>query len=289
MENEKEYKYKVMTDDNLVVTKRIPADTGRQNQGVYRNKRDGIWKPNLGIRRKDFKATKHSAAMYGEYIASLLCKKIGFQACDVEMLKRNIELPYSKSRRTVEVPGVISYIDLDVSKGEQLIQAISLLAWYKSEHNDEYIKIMNQSKEDSEKLEYCFSINNSSNNNNIELIIPAFEAYLREKGNASEEQIAKMRQDLINMVVFDCRFGNPDRNDENYGLKVSKYGVSLYPLFDNERILGFAEAVEDIEKYSGARLQEHIDTDITSRMGISSQVEKLRLSSNAYIFIYNLS
>ena len=68
-------------------------------------------------------------------------------------------------------------------------------------------------------------------------------------------------------------------------MEISKDGFRLYPTFDNEYILGFSEFVEDLEKFSGARLQEHIDKDLTSRMGITSQVTKIGYQSMlTYLF-----
>ena len=275
MSEERDYKYKLDLVDNVIVIGRIFSDAGRQNQRVLRNKRECVWKPNLVIRKKDMKRVKTSAAMYGEFIAHLLQKKIGFPSCDVDILRRNIVLPFSKSGRKVEVPGCISYLDLKRENAEDLVQAINILAWYKMEHYDDYVKIMNPLGLDIAPNDRLLDVNNESNNNNIELIIPAFEAYAREVAGASEEKVTALRQDLINMVVFDCRFGNTDRNDENYGLAVSLNDMRLYPSFDNEYFLGMSESVEEIEMYSAARLQEHIDKDLTSRMGVSSQVSKL--------------
>lgn len=284
MSEEKDYKYKLDVDDDVLVIGRIYSDAGRQNQRVIRNGREGVWKPNLGMRKKDFKFTKTSAAMYGEFIAHLLQRKIEFPTCDVDILNRNLVLPRSKSGRKAEVNGCISYLELQ--PGEDLVQAINVLAWYKTEHHDEYVKIMNPlGLEDINEMDRMFDINNDKNNNNLELIIPAFEAYAREKCSANEEKVAQLRQDLINMVVFDCKFANPDRNDENYGLAISPNSLRLYPSFDNEYILGMSEFVEDLEKFSAARLQEHIDKDLTSRMGVSSQVEKLGYQSMlTYLF-----
>lgn len=282
MAEERDYKYKVELNDSVMVLKRIYSDAGRQNQEVMVNDTKGVWKPNLGMRKKDFKFTRTSAAMYGEFIANLLQEKIGFPSCKVEMVKRNLVLPRSASGKTVEVPGCISYMDL--KEGETLVQTINVLAWYKREHPNEYVEIMNPLGEHFEG-DHEISIYNEKNNNNIELVIPAMETYVKERCNATPEQIQQLRQDIINMVVFDCKFGNTDRNDENYGISISQDGFRLYPTFDNEYILGFPEYVEDIEKFSGARLQEHIDKDLTSRMGITSQVSKIGYQSMlTYLF-----
>lgn len=282
MSEERDCKYKVELNDSVMVLNRVYSDAGRQNQEVMNNSQKGYWKPNLGMRKKDYKFTKTSAAMYGEFIAHILQEKIGFPSCKVEMLKRNLVLPRSASGKTAEVPGCISYIDLN--EGETLVQAINVLAWYKTEHPKEYVEIMNPLGEHSEG-DHEISIHNENNNNNIELVIPAMEAYAKERCNATPEQIQQLRQDIINMTVFDCKFGNTDRNDENYGIAISKDGFRLYPTFDNEYILGFSEFVEDLEKFSGTRLQEHIDKDLTSRMGITSQVTKIGYQSMlTYLF-----
>lgn len=231
IDEKRKYKYTLKSDNDLLITGRIYSDAGRLNQKVYRHGKKGVWKPNLGMRKKDFKYTKISAAMYGELIAYLIHKKIGFPACEVEILKRNIVIPRSKSGKTAEVPGCISYVELE--NDEVLRQAIDVLAWYKDKHYDDYLQIMNPLGEDVNKIGYSLDVNNEANNNNIELIIPAMEAYAREVGQVDEEQIDRLRQDIINMVVFDCKFGNIDRNDENYGLKISKDKMSLYPAFDN--------------------------------------------------------
>lgn len=279
---EKEYKYKLETKENITGLQKIYSDAGRQNQEVKVDGKYGIWKPTLGIRKNDLKRTKTSAAHYGEFIAYLLYKKIGFPACRVELLKRKLLVPRSKSGKFVEVPGCISYKELE--DNEDLVQAINIISWYKEEHYDEFVAITDQLNQ-YDKDDHRISKHNESNNNNIELIIPAFEAYIRERCGASQEDCDKLRQSLIDMIVIDCKFANTDRNDENYGLAISKDNQRFYPVFDNEYILGFSEFVEDIEKYSGARLQEHIDTDLTSRMGISSQVSKLGYKSvMTYLF-----
>ena len=89
MAEERDYKYKVKLNDSVMLSKRIYSDAGRQNQEVIVNNAKGVWKPNLGMRKKDFKFTKTSAAMYGEFIAHILQEKIGFPSCKVEMVKRN--------------------------------------------------------------------------------------------------------------------------------------------------------------------------------------------------------
>lgn len=280
--SEKEYKYKIETKDDIIGLQKIYSDAGRQNQEVKVGNKRGIWKPTLGVRKSDLKRTKISAAHYGEFIAYLIYKKIGLPVCEVEIIKREMLLPRSQSGKTAGVQGCISYKALE--PGEDLVQAINILSWYKIHHYDEYRAIIDPLNQ-YEDNDYRISRDNDGNNNNIELIIPAFETYVRERCGATQEDCDNLRQTLIDMVVADCRFSNTDRNDENYGLAISKKGHRFYPVFDNEYILGFSEFCQDIEQYSGARLQEHIDKDLTSRMGISSQVSKIGYQSMlTYLF-----
>ena len=280
--SEKEYKYKLETKENISGLQKIYSDAGRQNQEVKVNNKRGIWKPTLGIRRSDLKRTKISASHYGEFIAYLLYKRIGLPVCEVEMLKRKMLVERAKPQRCVDVPGCISYKALD--SDEVLVPAINILSWYRDNHYEEFVAIVDQLNR-LEPSDYRLQKWTDSNDDNIELIIPAFEAYIRERCGASQEDCDKLRQLLIDMTVADCKFSNTDRSNENYGLAISKNTHRFYPVFDNEYILGFSEFTEEIVKYSGARLQEHIDKDLTSRMGISSHNSKIGyLAMMTYLF-----
>lgn len=269
----RDYRYKVELADDIINVRRIYGDTKRQNWEILRKGRKGIFKPTLNVREKDLKVTRRTASEYGEFIASLIAKQISIPACDVELVRKRMYYSRSKSGKSEIVPGCISYSDL--KDGESLVLAINILAWYKSEHEDEYFKIMDPLGL-YDKNDYSIDPNNASVNNNLELVIPAFEAYIKEVCGGTQEDCDEIRQSIIDMVTFDCRYANRDRNDENYGLGIGPDGkVRFYSIFDNEYILGFSEVEEDILKYSAARLQEHINKDLYSTMGISSKPTKI--------------
>ena len=124
----------------------------------------------------------------------------------------------------------------------------------------------------------------TSSYNNIDVIIPALSFYLSDQLKCSEEEINRIREEFIQMVVFDCAFGNSDRNDENWGIiirdpdKDSKSPkVSIYPMFDNEKILGFMERKELVEKLltDEKLVKEFSETFLESRMGFKSTSEKV--------------
>ena len=53
------------------------------------------------------------------------------------------------------------------------------------------------------------------------------------------------KQDFIDMVVYDIKLLNPDRGLENWFIRQNKStkAIDLYPMFDNEMILGFDDDI----------------------------------------------
>ena len=280
MEKKSNYIYKVELASDVREMRRVYGDSSRQNMEVQRNNRKGIFKPTLNLRNKTVTIPegKKTDCEHGEFIASKICKAVGIPCCDVDIIKKFIVNPRSRSGKGNIVPGVISYIDLE--PGESLINATQILSWYKYEHFDEYKKIIDPlGKAEKNDFSYRMSINNDEHYNNIELIIPAFMAYITEHCGGSMKRAEDVRQSIIDMCMFDCRCANRDRHDENYGLAVGKKGGRFYPLYDNEYILGFSEQTADIGKYSATALQEHINKDLYSVIGVSSKPTKITPSS----------
>lgn len=285
MGEEKDYKYKLEQFHDIKVIKKIYSDANRQNFLVYRNGKKGVFKPTLNLRAKtvDVAAGRKTCAEYGEFIAHKILEQIGIPSCDVEILQRYMVNPRSQSGKGNYVPGVISYIDLE--DGEVLKSASDVIFNYKETHRDEFESIVDPLS--VEKGSYRTSLDNGVQNNNIEVIIPALLSYVREIPGTTEEQVQEIKQQFIDMVMFDCRFANRDRHDDNYGLAIQEgnKGIRFYPLFDNEYILGFSEQTADISKYSAARLQEHLKKDLYSVMGVTSKPTKFDASSMvAYLF-----
>lgn len=283
MGEEREYAYKLERDDSIREVRRVYTDSNRRISEIIRNGRHGIFKPTLNLRAKtiDIAQGKKTCSEYGEFIGHKALEKMGIESCDVEMVKRFLKNPRSKSGKGNEVPGAISYIHLE--DGEDLVPAMTVISKYKYDHEDEYIKIVNPLgiyDNDPHRIHP----ENEDQNNNIEVIIPAFMQFVRDNGGTEEEAEA-VKKRIIEMTVFDCRMANRDRHDENYGMARGNGKVRFYPLYDNEYMLGFSEPIADIEKYSAARLQEHITRDLYSVMGVTSQPTKLAASSiMSYLF-----
>ncbi len=284
-ETSKNYRYRLLP----VITKgeETPqySDAGRRNIWVNVYKigdseiecRKGLFKPVLGVRARDYKQNRFSASNFGEFIASKVLEKIEVPRCDVILAEKTIALKYSKSKRDVKVPGCITFLNL--TKGDSLLHANIILEWYRNTHNDACMEII-RSKKRTNTID-------EKDNNNIELVIPAFTTYAKEMFHATNGECEQVKQDIINMVTFDCKFANTDRNDENYALKFNptEKKTNLYPLFDNEYILGLSEYKDKIISYTAPLLQEHIDKKMISRMGITCQPTNVGYQTMmAYLF-----
>lgn len=286
MSEEKDYKYKLEKATDVRLIKRVFTDTNRQNSLVIRGERKGIFKPTLNLRAKtlDIGAGRKTCCEYGEFIAHKILEKIGIESCDVDLLQRYMVNPRSTLGKGNFVPGVISYLDL--APGEVLKNASEVIYGFKEKHREKYKAIVDPLNQESDSS-YRISMENEVQNNNIEVIIPAFMEEVRSFPGTTEEQVQEVKQKIIDMAMFDCRFANRDRHDDNYGLAIleGNKGIRFYPLFDNEYILGFSELTSDIPKYSAARLQEHLNRDLYSVMGVSSQPTKL-LSSSLVSYLF---
>jgi hypothetical protein len=235
------YELETIDEKDIIALADKPCYRNRRMQEIIVNGKEGFWKGNVGTGKGELKTT--SAAHYGELIAFLLYSKAGLDVCKVKICKRNMLVSGSKTER-VEVPGCISYVDL--KENENLLDAKSILSYYKYDHYDEYFAIVKE-LEQYQNGDCNISEENVRDNDNIELIIPAFETFCKENCKVSSEQLVEIRQKIIDMIVADCKFSNPDRNGGNYGLGISKKETRFYPLFDNEDILGFVKYTENID------------------------------------------
>ena len=150
----------------------------------------------------------------GEILAYIIAKKNGIKVCDAELYK-------SRTNSKNFVNGVISYVSQ--SEDEQIIPSSSVVK--------EYLKKINYSKE-------LFG------NVDLETIINAVFSFMNEYKRPYQEFL-EFKQDFINMIVWDIKNMNPDRRMDNWFFRVNERTgkTDLYPMFDNEMILGFDEMI----------------------------------------------
>lgn len=220
----------------------------------------GHFKSKKGYNSK-YKCSKEYANHYAEYIAYVILKQLGKEACKVDLGEIDIKNKYSN--KIVSVEGVLSHYELTQEENVKTLKEI--VESYRKEHPKKYREMTIRGKTDSE-----------DNYANIEIILKTLEEFYSRNGQ--EDKIPQMRKQFFDMCIFDLMFANRDRHDENFGLKVNQLtnDIDFYPLFDNEQILGLQESKDNIIKYmSNKREYEKFKKgDLTSYIGIPGEFQK---------------
>lgn len=164
-----------------------------------------------------FKRNLYSEDLHiGDFLATIIGKKIGFKVCDTELYKAPLQI---KGFDT----GILSYVSL--SDDDYTLTSKSIIA--------EYLKSKNE--------EMRTSID-------VDTAIEAMFFYVT-KNNRPYQEFLDFKQDFINMLVYDSKFMISDRFLDDWFFRKSKTSgaVDLYPMFDNEMLLGFDQKVEELE------------------------------------------
>ena len=218
----------------------------------------GTFKTAKGYNSK-YKNTHNYANHYGEYIASIALKQLGKKVCKTDLAEANFVHPFTKER--TKIMGVLSHHQTNLN--ESVVLSESVCEKYRSKmkygEEEEYRKYFPKGKSQSDK-----------NYANIEVILNSTLDYLTENGQ--EEKFPDIRKKIINTCIFDMKFANRDRHDENLGFKINQYNndISFYHLFDNEQILGMQENQKDVKRYlKDPKLYEKFKNEkLTSYIGI---------------------
>ena len=158
---------------------------------------------------------------FGEMTGYKIAEKIGIPCCEVELFSR----PYRNKPELSEV-GAISYFyfgsDDDVFTSSGVITKHAK----KNKIEDDYMP-------------------------DINTIFAAVYDRFKEDGRPISEFL-KFKKDFIMMIIFDLKFGNFDRGLNNwYLIKDKKTGrIDLYPMFDNEAVLGFTDDIPENTSYA---------------------------------------
>lgn len=204
---------------------------------------------------------------YGEFVGYLLSLGSKTQACKVELAHRSEYYENIHKERNNGTPeekdGCISYSELE--RG-QILHHGKLVV-------DEFLR-------DHPNPEFEFK---KHYENDIDICIAAIEEetrrfYQRSLFKRSEDYIeAKVKENrkaALNMIVYDCLYGNNDRHDENWAMVKDLDGrdISLYKLYDNERVLGLYENIRTIESsLEKNNVEEDSEKILFSRMTVPGQ------------------
>lgn len=214
----------------------------------------------------------------GEYFGYLLAEKAGVKACPVDLVTlHDTKNKYSKTillytacaSHSIKRPGII------LMPGEIIISRLL------PEEAIQYESLIG-SRADRDGM-YRDSIYSSQTEDNVDLVIASI---VRETidaetkmGKRTPEEIKEDSkqnvQDAVDMIVFDCIFGNHDRHSGNWSMEIdSESGrVSVYSAYDNEAVLGLRRSLNQIERVleNESTLEATTDELLFSRMNLGKE------------------
>lgn len=213
---------------------------------------------------------------YGEVIGYILSIGSTVRVCKAELACLSKYYPNIHKERNhgtpIEKVGCITYSQLE--RNQELEHGKIIIDNFTYSNKDYYNELTKDDKKFSD-----------DSNDNLEVILASIEYRTREfyrsqrdcQQNCIEKQVKENRYRAIQMIVYDCLYGNNDRHDENWAMVKDCYGknISMYPLYDNERIFGLYENQNTIEKALKNNNVEEISENILfSRMRVPGEKKK---------------
>ncbi len=218
------------------------------------------------------KAKSKTFNHYGEYFAYLLGEKAGLNMCPVELITlHDTKNKYGKTMHlyTACSSENVRFDDETIMPGETVIERF----------------MFSHQKEADSILSYSYFIPTDDDHNmttaaedNVDIVLQSIKAetqrYEKASGLSQEQinhDVQNNIQDAIDMIVFDNIFGNSDRHSENWSVGYSNSGtMRIYPMYDNEAILGFRRPEATIKKIVDLGYASDLAPKISySRMGVS--------------------
>lgn len=208
---------------------------------------------------------------FGEYFGYLLAQKAGVNTCPVDLITlHDTKNKYGKSLYfyTACASRKVAKSNQNIMLGEHIVGRFA--ERYKEKYNQIVFPDGNINKyytpEDIE--------------DNIDVVISAIATqtmdYERTEGIRTEAEIKadidENLRDAFDMFVYDCVFGNNDRHSQNWAMltDLETGRVKLYPLYDNERVLGLSRTEAELKQdVASNELSKRIEKTSTSRMGIA--------------------
>lgn len=232
----------------------------------------GLFKP----QRKEFGDKKvFCGNHYGEFIGYVAATCVDVPVCKVELahLSKYYEnIHKARHHGTPESKdGCISFAEKSLD--QELEHGTSVIDFFRYQNPEEFERI---TKNDSR---------NTDRNDNLEVCLAAIEYRIRRfladhkdcPAHYIDKKVRENRALAIQMIVYDCMYGNNDRHDENWAMIKDRYGrdISLYKLYDNERVFGLYENQNFIEKAIATNtVEETSEIALFSRMHIPGATKK---------------
>lgn len=229
---------------------------------------------NVGKNRPRSKMYNH----VGEYFGYLLAQKAEVKACPVDLVTMH-DTKNKYSNRIMIFTGCASH---SLKKPRtSLIPGEGILGMYAVRNDEEVREVLKQTNR-SESL-YSGTILSQAQEDNVDIVLAAiiretvdFESKLGKRSKDEiKDDVKQNLQDAIDMIVYDCVFGNHDRHSGNWAMEMdSETGkISLYPAYDNEAVLGLRRPEAEIrDAVSRPDVMPSVTDDIlSSRMGFGKR------------------
>ena len=181
----------------------------------------------------------------GEYMGYLLGNKMGMNICPVHLISfYDKEKRQSRSFHLYPACASVSVLKYgqNLEHGEAFIESL------KYSNPGKIPNIIEKSKSFSTIFPRRGVLPHSTDDEHIEVILAAIDDRVKDfetkMGKRTPEEIQQDIKDakraMIEMVVYDCAFGNNDRHSRNWGLMLDRDSgrASIYAAYDNERVLG---------------------------------------------------
>ncbi len=241
--------------------------------------KNGLFKP----KRFEFGDKKvFCANHYGEFIGYLLARNAHTPSCPAELAILTNYYPHIHKEKNggtpVEKKGCIIYSLLGkkdiLEPGSIVIENLpELRRKYKSEDDIElFLEAVEQ------RTRNFYDENSKTNRNMISL--------KQNSGNQNElskdyveNRVKNNRLQAIEMIIYDCLYGNNDRHTDNWSMVQiydnNRADIALYPLYDNERVLGLYENQYTVESVLESKnSSKKIDDILFSRMRVPGEKNK---------------
>lgn len=240
----------------------------------------GLFKP----QRKEFGNKRvFCANHYGEFLGYVLALNADMDVCEAELAYLS---QYYENIHKVR----------HCSKGEEKFGCITYSKLGRTKELEHGQVVIDRFMTDNpEKFrELTKNDRDINKNDNIEVVLAAIEHRIRKfygdvpKGSDEfiEYEVQENKRSAIEMMVYDCLYGNNDRHDENWAMVRDRVGsdIKLYSLYDNERVLGLYENQEFIEDALGIgrpqvtdkqeRVERIAEETLFSRMRVPGETKK---------------
>ena len=230
----------------------------------------GLFKP----KRFEFGDRKvFCANHYGEFIGYLLARNCNISSCPAELAILSRYYPHIHKEMNngtpVEKKGCIIYSLLgkdDILEAGSVIldKYPDLIRKYNSEDDIElFLESIELRTKDFYKEQQASNVQTKN-------ILP--KDYI-------ENRVKHNKLQALDMIVYDCLYGNNDRHNDNWSM-IQKHNngrvdIELYPLYDNERVLGLYENQYTIESILKSKNpSEEYEKILFSRMRVPGEKNK---------------